>query len=84
LQYAPERLNENQLGGVLVQPSNIDWAAAFALFDQAMGLDARQRERWLGSLGVCTGMIELARADSALGSCDNARAAWRNATNLLV
>jgi len=33
-----------------VQPSNSDWAAAFALFDQAMDLDAAQRERWLGSL----------------------------------
>jgi hypothetical protein len=33
-----------------VQPSNSDWAAAFALFDQAMDLDAQQRERWLGSL----------------------------------
>ena len=33
-----------------MQPSNSDWAAAFALFDQAMDLDAAQRERWLGSL----------------------------------
>ena len=33
-----------------MQPSNSDWAAAFALFDQAMDLDAKQRERWLGSL----------------------------------
>jgi eukaryotic-like serine/threonine-protein kinase len=33
-----------------VQPSNSDWAAAFALFDQALDLDAPQREHWLGSL----------------------------------
>jgi tetratricopeptide (TPR) repeat protein len=33
-----------------VQPSNSDWAAAFALFDQALDLDAPERERWLGSL----------------------------------
>jgi serine/threonine protein kinase len=33
-----------------MQPSNSDWAAAFALFDQALDLEAQQREHWLGSL----------------------------------
>ena len=34
----------------MAKPSNSDWAAAFTLFDQALELDSRQREQWLGSL----------------------------------
>ena len=46
----------------MANPSDGDWDAAFTLFDQAMDLDFRQREQWLGSLvGIDQKVLSLLR-----------------------
>src|SRR4051812_38568697 len=46
----------------MANPPDSDWEAAFTLFDQAIDLDLRERELWLGSLvGIDQRVLSLLR-----------------------